>query len=167
MTDKDYLLDTGVFVEAHRRWYRQDIVPGFWDALLHFREVGRLVSLDRCHAEISEGDALADWVAAAPPQLWMSTVDVAVANRYADVMAWANAGDYFTDPAKAEFARGADGWLVAYGAVHDLIVVTHETHEAERRNRVKVPNACDQFGVEWMDTFEMLRRLEVKFGWEP
>lgn len=165
MTDKGYLLDTGVFVEAHRRWYRRDIVPGFWDALLHYQGAGKLVSLDRCRAEIKEGDALADWIADAPDELFMPTADVAIANKYAEVMAWA-AGADFTDGAKAEFASVADGWLVAYGAVHDLIVVTHETHEPNRKNKVKVPNACDQFGVEWLDTFEMLRQLEVKLAWE-
>jgi hypothetical protein len=80
-------------------------------------------------------------------------------------MAWAAAAG-FTDDAKAEFASNADGWLVAYAATYDLILVTHETHEPARRNRVKIPNACEQFGVEWMDTFEMLRQLEVKFAWE-
>lgn len=31
---------------------------------------------------------------------------------------------------------------------------------------VKVPNACEQFGVEWLDTFEMLRQLEIQFNWQ-
>jgi hypothetical protein len=166
MTDDDYLLDTGVFIEAHRRyWYRQDICPGFWDALLHFQGAGRLVSLDRCRAEIKEGDVLAAWIGDAPADLFVSTADAKVANKYAKVMAWAAAGD-FTDPAKTEFASGADGWLVAYGAEHGLVVVTHETDEPNRRNKVKIPNACNQFGVEWLDTFEMLRQLEVQFNWQ-
>lgn len=166
MTNKGYLLDTGVFIEGHRRWYGQDIVPGFWDALLHFQGAGRLCSLDRCRDEITEGDALAAWIADAPDELFVPTAYVEIANKYAEVMAWA-AGADFTDGAKAEFASVADGWLVAYGAVHDLIVVTHETHEANRKNKVKVPNACEQFSVEWLDTFEMLRQLEVKFAWVP
>lgn len=166
MTDEGYLLDTGVFIEAHRRfWYRQDICPGFWDALLHFQGAGRLVSLDRCRAEIKEGDALATWIGDAPAGLFMSTADVAVANKYAEVMAWAAAGN-FTDGAKTDFASGADGWLVAYGAVQGLVVITHETHEPNRQNKVKIPNACDQFHVGWNDTFWMLRELEVQFDWQ-
>jgi hypothetical protein len=165
MSDKGYLLDTGVFVEAHRRWYGRDIVPGFWEALLHFQGAGRLCSLDRCRDEIHEGDALAIWIADAPSQLFASTADVPTVQTYAEIMAWATAAD-FTDGAKAEFAGGADGWLVAYGALHDLIVVTHETHQADRKNKVKIPNACEQFGVDWLDTFEMLRQLEVRFDWQ-
>jgi hypothetical protein len=166
MTDKAYLLDTGVFIEAHRRyWYRLDLNPGFWDALLHYHGEGRLLSLDRCNAEISKGDALAAWVADAPDELFVTTADGAVAAKYGEVMAWAAAAD-FTDAAKAEFARGADGWLVAYAAVHDLMVVTHETYQPNKRNNVKIPNACEQFGVECTDTFEMLRQLEVQFNWQ-
>jgi hypothetical protein len=50
--------------------------------------------------------------------------------------------------------------------VHDLVVVTQETHEPNKQNNVKIPNACEQFGVQWADTFRMLRALEVKFAWE-
>jgi hypothetical protein len=165
MTEKGYLLDTGVFIEAHRRyWYRLDLNPGFWEALLHFQGAGRLLSLDRCRDEVAEGDMLASWIAGAPDGFFLSTAAADVAAKYAAVMAWAAASD-FTDGAKAEFASNADGWLVAYAGVHDLIVVTHETHEPARRNKIKVPNGCEQFGVEWIDTFEMLRQLEVKFAW--
>jgi hypothetical protein len=164
MTDKGYLLDTGVFVQAHRKYYGLDLAPGFWEALRHFQGEGRLRSLDRVRDEIREGDALAEWIAEAPEDFFSSSAAPDVAGRYADVMAWANAAD-FTDAAKAEFARGADGWLVAYAAVHDLVVVTHESHEPNRKNAVKIPNACDQFEVEWVDTFSMLRELEVKFDW--
>jgi hypothetical protein len=165
MSGKGYLLDTGVFIEAHRRyWYRLDLNPGFWEALLHFQGAARLRSLDRCRKEIAEGDMLATWIAGAPDGLFVSTADPDVAAKYAEVMTWAAAAA-FTDDAKAEFAGNADGWVVAYAAVQDLIVVTHETHEPARRNKVKIPNACKQFGVEWMDTFEMLRQLEVRFAW--
>lgn len=29
-----FVLDTNVLVEAHRRYYAFDLVPGFWDALV-------------------------------------------------------------------------------------------------------------------------------------
>lgn len=164
MTRNGYLLDTGVFIQAHRNYYGLDLCPGFWEALRHFQGEGRLRSLDRVRDEIKEGDALSQWIAEAPDALFVSSAAREVAGKYGELMAWANAGD-FTDAAKAKFASGADGWLVAYGAVHDLVVVTHENHEPERKNLVKIPNACEQFNVEWADTFLMLRKLEVKFNW--
>lgn len=164
MTGGGYLLDTGVFIQAHRNYYGLDLCPGFWGALRHFQGEGRLRSLDRVRDEIQEGDALADWIAEAPDGLFVSSAAPEVAAKYTDLMAWANATD-FTDAAKAKFASGADGWLVTYAAIHDLVVVTHESHEPNRKNLVKIPNACEQFNVEWADTFWMLRELEVKFNW--
>ncbi len=164
MTDSGYLLDTGVFVQAHRNYYGLDLCPGFWEALRHFQGEGRLRSLDRVRDEIREGDALADWIGEAPEGLFVSTAAPEVLAKYGDVMAWANAAN-FTDAAKAEFASGADGWLVAYAAVHGLVVVTHESHEPDRKNKVKIPNACEQFNVERANTFWMLRKLEVRFNW--
>jgi hypothetical protein len=164
MTNKSYLLDTNVFVQAHRNYYGLDLCPGFWDVLRHFQHQGRLQSLDRVRDEIREGDALADWIAEAPDGFFVDTATPDVAAKYAELMAWANAAD-FTAAAKAEFAGVADGWLVAYAAVHDLVIVTHESLEPDRKSRVKIPNACQQFRVEWANTFWMLRELEVKFNW--
>jgi len=42
-----YVLDTNVFVQAHRRHYAFDICPGFWDCLIHHHQTGRIVSIDR------------------------------------------------------------------------------------------------------------------------
>lgn len=148
----------------HRGYYGLDLAPGFWEALRHFQVEGRLRSLDRVREEIHEGDALAEWIGETPEGFFVSSAAPEVATKYAELMAWANTTD-FTDAAKAQFASGADGWLVAYAAVHGLVVVTHESHEPARRNAVKIPNACEHFDVAWADTFRMLRELDVRFGW--
>ena len=28
-----FVLDTNVFIQAHRRYYAQDVCPGFWECL--------------------------------------------------------------------------------------------------------------------------------------
>jgi len=80
-------------------------------------------------------------------------------------MAWVQGRDQFRPEAKAEFARGADGWLIAYAGVHGLAVVTHEEFAPNVRRKVPIPNVCRQFNVPFVDTFSMLRTLEVRFGW--
>ena len=69
----------------------------------------------------------------------------------------------YNDRAKAEFARGADGWLVAYAQVEPVIVVTNEQPAPSSKRRIKLPDVCDQFGVRWEDTFSMLRSLNIQF----
>ena len=69
------------------------------------------------------------------------------------------------DLAKAKFATAADGWLVAYARVHGATVVTNEQSAPESRREIKLPDVCDQFGVQRENTFAMLRALNVCFDW--
>jgi hypothetical protein len=79
-------------------------------------------------------------------------------------MSWVQAQEQFSDAAKADFAAGADGWLVAYARSKGLIVVTHEVLDPSIRRKVPIPNVCEAFGVSYVDTFEMLRELGVRFA---
>ncbi len=53
--------------------------------------------------------------------------------------------------------------MAAYARVHNMTVVTLETFDANIKRRVKLPNVCRQFGVEYVNTFEMLRRIGIRF----
>jgi len=68
------------------------------------------------------------------------------------------------DAAKADFASGADGWIVAYAKAKGHIVVTHEVLNPDIRRKVPIPNVCNAFDVNYHDTFEMLRKLGVRFS---
>jgi len=72
---------------------------------------------------------------------------------------------YF-DHAKAKFATGADGWLVAYARVHGVTVVTNEERRPEAKREIKLPDVCAQFGVTYTDTFRMLKDLAIRFEFE-
>jgi predicted nucleic acid-binding protein len=161
-----YLLDTNVFIEAYRRYYGLDLCPGFWDSVAHYCEEGRLLSIDRVRAEIYEGDSLEDWIKNAPESLFVSTADEAVVHHYQQIIAAVQEDAQFLDTAKAEFASVADGWLIAYAAAHGTKVVTHEVLNADIRRRVPIPNVAEWFEIDCVDTFDMLRELEVQFGWQ-
>jgi hypothetical protein len=160
-----YLLDTNVFVEAYRRYYGLDLCPGFWDSIAHYCEEGRLLSIDRVRDEIQEGDALDEWLKQAPENLFVSTADEAVIHYFQQLVASVQSDERYLDHAKAEFAAVADGWLIAYAAAHNAHVVTYEARNSEVRRRVPMPNVADLFEIECIDTFDMLRGLEVQFGW--
>jgi len=162
-----YVLDANIFMEAHRRYYGFDICPGFWDCLIHHHQALQLVSIDKVRDEILTGDALGEWVKnSAPRTLFDATDDPAVTANFGEMMRWVQAQEQFKDEAKAEFAAVADGWLPAYAKANGGIVVTHEEYAAEAKARVPLPNVCRQFGVENIDTFAMLRKLEARFHWQ-
>jgi hypothetical protein len=70
------------------------------------------------------------------------------------------------DAAKEQFARAtvADALLVAHAKLTGAAVVTFEKSAPEGRKEIKVPDACKFLGVEFVDTFVMLRTLGVKLS---
>jgi len=144
-----YVLDTNVFVQAHRRHYAFDICPGFWDCLVHHHQTGQIVT------KLS-----------APSTLFATTSDASVVQNYADIVSWAQANSQFNSEAKTGFAQVADAWLCAYAKANDQhIVVTHEELSPQAKRRVPIPNVCQQFGVDYVDPFTMLKDLKVRFSW--
>jgi len=80
---------------------------------------------------------------------------------------WVYAESQYQDAAKAEFASVADGWLVAYAKVNRHTVVTHEEYRPESKRRIPIPNVCQEFDVEYVNLFDMLRDLKAKFIASP
>lgn len=164
-----YLLDASVLMQAHRRYYKFDICPGFWEALIWQHKQGALCSIDRVRKEIEEGkDELWHWVKnKCPASFFETATSKAVGDRYGEIISWAGAQNRYRPEALAEFATVADGWLVAYAAEHGLTVVTQEVAAPEGKKEVKIPDACEAFKVAHIDTFEMLGKLGVQFTWKP
>ncbi|MFH1595356.1 MAG: DUF4411 family protein [Pseudomonadota bacterium] len=96
------------------------------------------------------------------PMRLFRPIEEDVQKSYREIMTWVQAQNQFSDAAKADFARGADGWLVAYAKAKGCIVVTLETINPDIKRKVPIPNVCQAFGVQFVDTFEMLRRLGVQ-----
>ena len=164
MMEPVFVLDANVFIEAARRYYAFDLAPKFWDSLISHAEKGRICSVDRVKQELDRGnDDLTAWVNDRFSNAFVSTDAIEVIQNFSEIMTWVNDQNQFLDAAKTEFANSADGWLIAYARVKNHIVVTHEILAPDVKNRVPIPNVCQAFNVEFIDTFEMLRNLGVRF----
>lgn len=162
-----YLVDSDVLISAKNSYYAFDICPGFWTSLIDEFGRGNINSLDRIRQELMAGnddDDLVTWVRDdVPPDFFLSTRDADVVAAYQAIMLWAQRNPQFVDAAKAKFATEADGWLVAHAQVHGLEVITNEQPRPDARNRILLPDVCNQFGVPVSNTFEMLRTLGMRF----
>jgi hypothetical protein len=163
--NKRYLLDTNPFITAKNMYYGFGLCPGFWKALIVQHENKRIFSIDRVLDELAdEGDELSHWAKEKVPEsFFKKTHDQAVINMLRKMVNWVNAQPQFTSAAKAEFASVADGWVVAYAKVNGLTVVTHEELSPDVQKKVPIPNVCLEFDVDYVNTFEMLKDLGVKF----
>ena len=167
-TDKKYLLDANVFIEAKRRYYAFDVCPGFWECLVWHHQGACVQSIDRVKQELERGgDDLQRWVESVMPETCFgSTDDPSVTSEFAPILTWVQGQRQFFPEAKAEFASNTDGWLIAYAKAKGMVLVTHEVLSRDARRSVPIPNVCEVFGVVYVDTFEMLRDLEAKFHWQ-
>lgn len=162
-----YLLDANVFIQAKNSYYAFPICPGFWASLLGHHKPGRLCSIDYVRQELLRlNDELADWVKdEVPAEYFCSTQVDEVRAKYRKIIIWSQRNPQFTDPAKADFAASADGWLVAYAWTNNMVIVTQEQLRPDVKIRIPIPNVCKEFGVRYTDTFLMLEALRIKFDW--
>ncbi|MCI0447145.1 DUF4411 family protein [bacterium] len=166
MTDgSEYVLDASVFIQASRSYYSFDIAPKFWESLIKNVENGSVLSIDRVMQELEKGkDELAEWIKTEFSHAFATTDETDIIQSYSEIMTWVQAQNQFSDAAKADFANGADGWLIAYVRVKGCVVVTQEVPAPDVRRKVPIPNVCQAFNVSFVDTFEMLRILGVQFA---
>lgn len=162
-----FLLDANVLMTAARQYYAFDIVPGFWAALGRQALNGELRSIDKVHEEINQGkDDLVSWVNRTFMNYFFRTDTVEILERYTEIITWAQAQNRYTQAVKQDFARfgHADPWLVAYASVHGCVIVTLEKQDPHTKKKIPLPNICDVFGVQWINTFDMLRRNRIQIG---
>ena len=62
-----------------------------------------------------------------PATFFLTTAEEGVVSTYTEIMRWVQRSAQYFDNAKANFATGADGWLVAFARNHNAIIVTNET----------------------------------------
>lgn len=62
-------------------------------------------------------------------------------------------------------ADEADAFVIAYCLMEPTarVVVTQETSDPRRRNRIKIPDCCNALGVTFTNTIEMFRQLGETF----
>jgi uncharacterized protein DUF4411 len=162
-----YVLDANAFIQPKRRFYPFDVCPGYWDALIWHQAHGQLCSIDRVKDELERGgDDLAQWVSALPVGFFFSTNESAAINWFGQMVVWAQQQAQFFPQAKADFANGVDGWLVAYAKSVAATVVTLEEHDPFVKRRIPIPNVCQAFAVDCVSPFEMLRAIQARFTWQ-
>lgn len=163
-----YILDSNVFIEAHRRYYSFDIAPSFWRFLIDKAKANKIISVDRVYTELTRGkDKLAEWIEKEFNFAFIETKNNSeILIKYAELMNWTNSQTQYLQSAKDEFAQveNADPWIIATAMVNNLIIVTHEVLDSTIKKKIPIPNVCKDFNIDSINTFKLLRELNFKFG---
>lgn len=160
-----YLLDANVFIEAAKRYYAFDLVSTFWSELGIKAQEGRILSIDRVSDELDPNNTELKRWADEDFQRFEQTSHYDVLQAYGLINRWAHNQDY-KDSAKAEFSelRNADAWVISYALAKKLVIVTEERLKLDAKKRIPIPNVCKAFGIRCIDTFAMLRELEIRLS---
>lgn len=158
--DRQYIIDANIFITSSRQLYPFDIMPGFWDQLLEKGE-GKLVLIDKVKEEIYHGnDALAEWLKENEEEFIQKDMnDSSVVASYGQVLQSVIDNSNYKERAKEDFASVADSWICAHAAAKGYVVVTLETFESNCKKRVKIPNVCKEFDIEYIDMIQFLREI--------
>ena len=160
-----YLLDSNTLIEAKNRYYRMTICPGYWAWIHRCHAQGVLASIESVADELKRGnDELAHWAKQSAP-LFLLVSDTPTQAAFAQVAAHAASQ---TQGMKAgaleEFLGGADPWLIAKAmTLPESVVVTQERLNLQSRRKFTIPNVCQHFGVQCLDTFALLDRTQAQF----
>ncbi|NOX14994.1 MAG: DUF4411 family protein [Epsilonproteobacteria bacterium] len=161
-----YLLDANILIQAKNLHYGMDFCPAFWDFIEENSTNSIIASVDMIYTELTNGnDELADWVKDKKDDItFFSSADENTQNQFGEIANFVN-NNGFSENEITRFLGGADPWLIAKAAVlEEATIVTHETLIVSATIRkVKIPNICEQFGVSYMDPFDMIRELNGKF----
>lgn len=162
-SQRSYVLDANVLIEASKRYYAFDIVPAFWSNLVRMAQNGFVMSVDKVYDEIDPKNLeLKKWADDSFKE-WKSTNQNDVIYKYAHIMRWI-VDQNFKRAAVDEFAdtNNADAWVISYALTKKLTVVTEERLSPDSKKRVPIPNVCKALDIQYVDTFQMLRELNIR-----
>ncbi len=157
-----FLFDANVLITASNLYYPLDQIPEFHQATNgHIKLPFEIIN------EVLAGgtnDPLLDWVTDHKDALTLKEkVDPALANKVV-------VEGYAADLADDELIEiGQDPFLIAYALAKptERCVVTVEVSSpSKKRQNRKIPDVCQQFGVQCENPFQAYRALGFKTGWK-
>ncbi|WP_433588594.1 DUF4411 family protein [Pseudomonas koreensis] len=160
----NHLLDANTLIEAKNRYYGMTICPGYWEWLLLKNRALTLASIAPVRDELTRGnDELAGW-ARENHGFFHSTTDQITQEAFSRIAELvAHQAPKMKVGAMEDFLSGADPWLIAKAMTTGATVVTHEVLNYDAKRKFIIPNICEQLDIPFLNTFELLHRLEAKF----
>ncbi|PAF43528.1 DUF4411 family protein [Helicobacter sp. 11S02596-1] len=158
-----YLIDANIFIESALRYYAFDICPGFWDWL-------KIVSIEKTHIksvkkvleEVKQPKELSEFLKELNKNKFFIDENKITPESFMAVASKLEQMNYESEPI-SEFSSGADFFLIALAYQDHYKIVTHEKRADNTRKRIKIPNVCQELGIECINVADLLRDEKIKF----
>lgn len=155
-----YCLDANVLIQAWQKYYSPILCPDYWKILDDLGSKGRIFICQEVFDEIVKSeDNLSSW-------LRNSKIPVRKANE----SVIEKLKHIYKTPAHIKLVDNtkkrslADPWIIAHAMDTNSVVVTKEEKITQvNSTKVKIPNVCDNVGVRWINDFEFVNELNLRF----
>ncbi|MBK7426505.1 MAG: DUF4411 family protein [Saprospiraceae bacterium] len=156
-----YCLDANVLIQAWQKYYNPRFCPDYWVLLSELGKQDKIFIPEVVYEEITrtEGE-LSEWLKQSKiPILKISEpVTICLQRIYAADPLHKN----LVDNTKARSL--ADPWVIAHALHENATVVTKEEKvTALNSTRIKIPNVCENMGIRWINDFQFIDELDIKF----
>jgi hypothetical protein len=156
-------MDSNAYIQAKNLYYNMEFCPAFWEWLDKQFKSGQVMSIDNVYLELTDSnDELSDWAKHHKPH-FISVTDKKTQDMFGNI---ANYVVSLTEKSAADienFLSKADPWIIAKASTMGATVVTHEAYVPSNSKKVKIPNICKKFDVEYINTYQLLSKLNAKF----
>ena len=166
--EKLFLVDANVLIHAHTLYYPLGRVPEFWEWVLFYANNGKIKIPLEILDEIQCGDSdhHAIWAHDRANKKALLLNESFDAKNLTKVIT----EGYAPDLNEVELETiGKDPFLITYAMSdsYSRIVVTNEVSKpSKKRQNRKVPDVCNQLGVQWCNVYELVRELDFSTDWK-
>ncbi|SKB87209.1 DUF4411 family protein [Dyadobacter psychrophilus] len=159
--NKKYCLDANVLIQAWNFYYSPKFCPSYWDVLNELGKAGKIFVPNMVYEEIVRtDDDLCKWLKKS--SIAIRDIDEKVIQCLQ--MIWAANPIHKTLVDNVRGRSLADPWVIAHAMCEGAAVVTKEEKvTALNASRVKIPNVCENMGVEWMNDFGLVEDIGIAF----
>lgn len=162
ISTKKYCLDANVLIQAWQKYYSPKYCPDYWEVLSHLGKQDKIFLPQLVHEEITRtDDELAKWLKKSGIQKYQINESVTKQLKY--IYDPNPIHKFLVDNTKQRSL--ADPWVIAHAINENAVVVTKEEKiTAINSNRIKIPNVCDNMKVPWINDFQLIEELGIKFN---
>jgi len=157
-----YCIDANVLIQAWQKYYSPKICPNYWEVLNDLGKSDIIFIPELVFEEIIRTeDDLSKWLKNS--KIPIRKISEPVIKSLQEIYSKNPIHKNLVDNTKQRSL--ADPWVIAHAMTEDATVVTKENKEtALNAKRIKIPNVCENMLVRWIDDFEFIKELGIKFS---
>jgi hypothetical protein len=163
-----YILDSNCFITPHRGYCPIDVAVSLWNKIKDLAINNTIVSLDKVRDELyKNNDELKKWLLNNIPNSFFLKFEDNSVERLQKIIRKAASSTFYTESAKEKYLKmdKADIYLTAFASINpdEWTIVTFETSEPNKISEIKLPQACQAYGIHCIYLIDMFREIHETF----